>query len=106
MGDDKPVVIKQNLKARSASNNKKIEKPNKINEEAKEIENFKKKNQQIKRGQHGKLKKMKEKYKDQDEDERRLRMEILKVSFIFLPKISNSVFCRFLCFMTFDAHQN
>lgn len=30
-----------------------------------------------KRGTHGKLKKMREKYKDQDEEERRLRMEIL-----------------------------
>lgn len=30
-----------------------------------------------KRGTHGKLKKIKEKYKDQDEEERRIRMEIL-----------------------------
>ncbi|XP_077485529.1 nuclear export mediator factor NEMF homolog Clbn [Amblyomma americanum] len=30
-----------------------------------------------KRGMHGKLKKIKEKYKDQDEEERRIRMEIL-----------------------------
>lgn len=34
---------------------------------------------QPKRGQKGKLKKIKEKYKDQDEEERLMRMEILKV---------------------------
>lgn len=34
---------------------------------------------QFKRGQKSKLKKMKEKYKDQDEEERQLRMEILQV---------------------------
>lgn len=33
----------------------------------------------LKRGQKGRLKKMKEKYKDQDEDDRRLLMEILQV---------------------------
>lgn len=32
-----------------------------------------------KRGQKGKLKKIKEKYKDQDEEDRALMMEILKV---------------------------
>ncbi|XP_061394100.1 ribosome quality control complex subunit NEMF homolog [Musca vetustissima] len=35
-------------------------------------------NNQAKRGQKGKLKKIKSKYKDQDEEERQLRMEILK----------------------------
>jgi hypothetical protein len=39
------------------------------------------KNQQLtsKRGQKGKMKKIKEKYKDQDEDERQLKMELLQV---------------------------
>ena len=32
-----------------------------------------------KRGQKGKMKKIKEKYKDQDEDERQLKMELLQV---------------------------
>ena len=32
------------------------------------------------RGKKGKLKKMKEKYKDQDEEERQLKMQILQVS--------------------------
>ncbi|KAL3287095.1 hypothetical protein HHI36_001579 [Cryptolaemus montrouzieri] len=36
--------------------------------------------QQMKRGQKSKLKKIKEKYKDQDEEERQLRMEILQSS--------------------------
>lgn len=35
--------------------------------------------QQMKRGQRSKLKKIKEKYKDQDDEERQLRMEILQV---------------------------
>lgn len=33
----------------------------------------------LKRGQKGKLKKMKEKYKDQDEEDRRLSMLVLQV---------------------------
>lgn len=37
------------------------------------------KQQQAKRGQKSKLKKIKEKYKYQDEEERNLRMEILQV---------------------------
>jgi hypothetical protein len=35
----------------------------------------------VPRGKKGKLKKMKEKYADQDDEERELRMEILKVCF-------------------------
>ena len=34
----------------------------------------------VKRGQKGKMKKMKEKYGDQDEEERQLRMELLQVA--------------------------
>jgi hypothetical protein len=33
------------------------------------------------RGKKGKLKKMKEKYKDQDEEERQLKMQILQVTY-------------------------
>lgn len=36
-----------------------------------------------KRGQKGKMKKIKEKYKDQDEDERQLKMELLQVAGIY-----------------------
>lgn len=49
--------------------------PEIINQEKEE-----KKDNQIKRGQKSKLKKIKEKYKYQDEEERKLRMEILQVS--------------------------
>lgn len=33
----------------------------------------------LKRGQRGKLKKIKEKYKDQDDDEREMRIKLLQV---------------------------
>ncbi|XP_038077635.1 nuclear export mediator factor Nemf-like [Patiria miniata] len=46
-------------------------------EEDKEKEAMGAQPQQIKRGQKNKLKKIKQKYKDQDEEERRLKMEIL-----------------------------
>lgn len=36
-----------------------------------------------KRGQKGKLKKIKEKYKDQDDDERQLKMELLQVLLLY-----------------------
>lgn len=41
-----------------------------------------KKNDQVvlKRGQKGRLKKMKEKYKDQDEEDRKLSMQVLQVN--------------------------
>ncbi len=38
----------------------------------------------IKRGQKGKIKKMKEKYKDQDEDERQLKMDLLQVFMTYI----------------------
>lgn len=38
----------------------------------------------IKRGQKSKLKRIKEKYKDQDEEERAFKMELLQVSVLFL----------------------
>ncbi|XP_026478468.1 nuclear export mediator factor NEMF homolog isoform X1 [Ctenocephalides felis] len=79
LGDDKPIVIKPSVKAKNKSGQKKSEKTKANIEENSENENMRKGgNQNVKRGQHGKLKKMKEKYKDQDEEERRLRMEILK----------------------------
>lgn len=37
----------------------------------------------LKRGHRGKLKKMKEKYKDQDEEDRQLSMQILQVSLFY-----------------------
>ncbi|CAG9863169.1 unnamed protein product [Phyllotreta striolata] len=78
LGDNKPVVIKSNQKNRSRGNSESSVKQQKNNEKA-EIKNDLKQ-QQVKRGQKGKLKKIKEKYKDQDEEERKLRMDILQSS--------------------------
>ncbi|CAG9835026.1 unnamed protein product [Diabrotica balteata] len=75
LGDNKPVVIKQNQtrsRGNSESKNKKPQKEEKVDTKAD--------NKQVKRGQKGKLKKIKEKYKDQDDEERKLRMEILQSS--------------------------
>ncbi|RYR12521.1 hypothetical protein Ahy_B04g070039 isoform F [Arachis hypogaea] len=47
---------------------------------AKEVQNSKAGGQKISRGQKGKLKKIKEKYADQDEEERSIRMALLAVS--------------------------
>ncbi|KAK8780456.1 hypothetical protein V5799_018203 [Amblyomma americanum] len=46
-------------------------------EEPRTVTSTEKNTAKPKRGMHGKLKKIKEKYKDQDEEERRIRMEIL-----------------------------
>lgn len=50
---------------------------------------------QPKRGQRAKLKKIKEKYADQDEEERRLRMEILGVSIYGLEGFFFFLVCLF-----------
>ena len=49
---------------------------------AKEVQNSKIGGQKISRGQRGKLKKIKDKYADQDEEERSIRMALLAVSSI------------------------
>ena len=84
LGDDKPVRLKTSLPAsrqRRTSSNK--SRSNSVQEgddkEQKEQQAQQQQQQQLKRGQRGKLKKIKEKYKYQDEDERKLRMEILQV---------------------------
>ncbi|XP_044747380.1 nuclear export mediator factor NEMF homolog [Coccinella septempunctata] len=69
-----PLTSKKNQ-----GNNKQKPKQNKeLNSKNNEESNVNK--QQMKRGQKSKLKKIKEKYKDQDEEERQLRMEILQSS--------------------------
>ncbi|XP_057671845.1 ribosome quality control complex subunit NEMF homolog [Diorhabda carinulata] len=73
LGDDKPIFINQGLKTRSRGDSESQNKPK--NER---VDSKKENNKTFKRGQKGKLKKIKEKYKDQDEEERRLRMEILQ----------------------------
>lgn len=75
LGDDKPILVKSN-KQRSRGNSEAKNKQIKQNTSNSKEENTK---QPIKRGQKAKLKKIKEKYKDQDEEERKLRMEILQV---------------------------
>lgn len=102
LGDDKPVTInasnmEKHTKAKQKTHLKesieKIEKSDKN-----ESENNKKGEQPaLKRGQKGKLKKMKEKYKDQDEEDRRLSMLVLQVlsfSFRFILNI-----CSLICLM-------
>ncbi|XP_012286899.1 nuclear export mediator factor NEMF homolog [Orussus abietinus] len=76
LGDDKPITLKPNV-------NKKKKSPAKVHwadkgEEKNEKQTGENKPNVLKRGQKGRLKKMKEKYKDQDEEDRRLSMEILK----------------------------
>ncbi|XP_043526724.1 nuclear export mediator factor NEMF homolog isoform X2 [Frieseomelitta varia] len=77
LGDDKPVIINATNKQKNTEVKQKPL-PKKENKEKTEIEP--KKNDQIvlKRGQKGRLKKMKEKYKDQDEEDRRLSMQVLQ----------------------------
>lgn len=84
LGDDKPIVIntakekpeKIKQKAHSKESTEKAEKSDKN-----EADNKKGEQPVLKRGQKGKLKKMKEKYKDQDEEDRRLSMLVLQVTF-------------------------
>lgn len=78
LGDDKPIIVNTTVKER-ASKVKQKQAPTKESEKS-EMET--KKNDQVlfKRGQKGRLKKMKEKYKDQDEEDRRLSMQVLQVS--------------------------
>ncbi|KAF7998364.1 hypothetical protein HCN44_009762 [Aphidius gifuensis] len=75
LGDGKPIKIE--AKKSSVSNEKPVKAMQKN-----EIENKKQQQQKetsgLKRGQKGRLKKMKEKYKDQDEEDRKLLMEVLK----------------------------
>lgn len=85
LGDDKPVTIPMLPKKKNKS-----KKPNK-NEQPIQSEPVKEKDKSsekqnssgVKRGQHSKLKKIKEKYKDQDDEDRAIFMETLKVCFFF-----------------------
>lgn len=86
LGDDKPVIIHTSNKEKHTKTTKQkeylIEETEKIEKSDKSEHDNKKKEQPVfKRGQKGKLKKIKEKYKDQDEEDRRLSMLVLQVFF-------------------------
>lgn len=85
LGDDKPVLINTTCKNKDLEVKQKSFK--KENKEKIEIDS--KKNDQVilKRGQKGRLKKMKEKYKDQDEEDRRLSMQVLQVNIFCIHNI-------------------
>lgn len=84
LGDDKPVSLKPSLPAshqKRTSINKLYNNSGQEGDDKGQKEKQAKQQQQqqhLKRGQRGKLKKIKEKYKYQDEEERKLRMEILQ----------------------------
>ncbi|XP_025157417.1 nuclear export mediator factor NEMF homolog isoform X2 [Harpegnathos saltator] len=101
LGDDKPVIVNLPIKEKRAKTKQKVqpkEPKEKIEKSDKtEIDNKKIEQPVLKRGQKGKLKKMKEKYKDQDEEDRRLSMLVLQQ--VQLKKIKRKIglkICRVL----------
>ena len=76
LGDDKPIIVNATVKERTS----KVKQKQPPAKESEKSEMETKKNDQVlfKRGQKGRLKKMKEKYKDQDEEDRRLSMQVLQ----------------------------
>lgn len=81
LGDNNPVILKPRSRGNSENKQKQSKPANYTSEMKDEI---KIQQQQIKRGQKSKLRKIKEKYKDQDDEERNLRMTILQVSLCFI----------------------
>lgn len=74
---------------------------------SKEVQNSKTTSQKVSRGQKGKLKKIKEKYADQDEEERSIRMALLAVCYsnFFLLSFSCVEWIDFLCYLAYHiAH--
>lgn len=96
LGDDKPVIINTSTMEKHAKAKQKIH-PKEPAEKIEKNESDNKKGEQpaLKRGQKGKLKKMKEKYKDQDEEDRRLSMLVLQVllSFDFIEYLLSKLTC-------------
>ncbi|XP_052865216.1 ribosome quality control complex subunit NEMF homolog isoform X1 [Anopheles cruzii] len=83
LGDDKPYIIRPaapRLKQISKSKQKAKDKEQKAKEKliAPIKDDAQQKQGQLKRGQRAKMRKIKEKYKDQDEDDRKMIMDILK----------------------------
>jgi hypothetical protein len=86
LGDDKPVRLKPSLPAshqkRTSSNKSRNNSVQEGDDKEQKEQQTQQQQQHLKRGQKGKLKKIKEKYKYQDEEERKLRMEVLQVLFL------------------------
>ncbi|KAL0269425.1 UNVERIFIED_CONTAM: hypothetical protein PYX00_007165 [Menopon gallinae] len=80
LGDDKPVRVKMNQKEKGnkQKNDKQDNKSQKNKETPKMKEEINKQENKTKKGLRGKMKKIKEKYKDQDEEDRQLYLEILQ----------------------------
>ncbi|XP_076234474.1 nuclear export mediator factor NEMF homolog Clbn [Calliopsis andreniformis] len=76
LGDDKPIILNTAVKEK----NTKAKQKQPPKKESQKTETEMKKTDQVvlKRGQKGRLKKMKEKYKDQDEEDRKLSMQVLQ----------------------------
>lgn len=108
LGDDKPVIINTSAKQKHEKGKQQVrlnEPKEKIEKNDKsESDNKKAEQPVLKRGQKGKLKKMKEKYKDQDEEDRRLSMLVLQVLFkkIFLCHLSH----KFIQHLHFSHHSS
>jgi len=83
LGDDKPVHLKPSVPAshrkRTSSNKSRTNSVQEGDDREQKEQQAQLQQQHLKRGQRGKLKKIKEKYKYQDEEEGKLRMEILQV---------------------------
>ncbi|XP_013772570.1 nuclear export mediator factor NEMF-like [Limulus polyphemus] len=77
LGDDQPVLIKSSKIENTALKKSRQKLPIKQDTSHKDINDQIKASIQPKRGQKAKMKRIKDKYKDQDEEERQLRMEIL-----------------------------
>lgn len=86
---EKHAKVKQKTQPKEST--EKIEKNDKS-----ESDNRKGEQLVLKRGQKGKLKKMKEKYKGQDEEDRRLSMLVLQVIFFSFNCIEYLLF-NFIC---------
>lgn len=82
LGDDKPVSLKPllstNRQKRTSISKSRSNSVQEGDDKGQMEQPGKQQQQHLKRGQRGKLKKIKEKYKYQDEEERKLRMEILQ----------------------------
>jgi Flp pilus assembly protein TadB len=86
LGDDKPVRLKPlpaSHRKRTSSNKSRNNSVQEGDDREQTEQQAQQQQQHLKRGQKGKLKQMKEKYKYQDEEERKLRMEILQVLLLY-----------------------